>query len=191
MLSFETTHLLSKLRDMQPSFAVAIRDAKAQEYEEIGQMMAHVYSGLEGFPKQSEQPEYYKVLFHVGDLAQNPGTRLLVAASPENHILGAVVFIGEMQYYGSGGIAPKERDATGFRLLVVREEARGKGIGRRLTQECIERTRKMNIGQVILHTTKAMITAWRMYESMGFKRSDDLDFMQGELPVFGFRLMLT
>jgi hypothetical protein len=30
-----------------------------------------------------------------------------------------------------------------------------------------------------------------MYENLGFKRSEDLDFMQGELPVFGFRLSVT
>jgi hypothetical protein len=29
-----------------------------------------------------------------------------------------------------------------------------------------------------------------MYEALGFKRSPDLDFMQGELQVFGFRLGL-
>jgi hypothetical protein len=29
-----------------------------------------------------------------------------------------------------------------------------------------------------------------MYEKIGFKRAEDLDFMQGELPVFGFRLKL-
>jgi hypothetical protein len=43
---------------------------------------------------------------------------------------------------------------------------------------------------MIIHTTMAMQTAWRMYESMGFKRSEDLDFMQGDLPVYGFRLTL-
>ena len=43
---------------------------------------------------------------------------------------------------------------------------------------------------MIIHTTIAMQTAWKMYENMGFKRSDDLDFMQEALPVFGFRLLL-
>ena len=33
-------------------------------------------------------------------------------------------------------------------------------------------------------------TAWKMYEQLGFTRSEDLDFAQGELQVFGFRLML-
>jgi hypothetical protein len=43
---------------------------------------------------------------------------------------------------------------------------------------------------LIIHSTMAMQTAWKMYERLGFKRSEDLDFMQGELPVFGFRLLL-
>jgi hypothetical protein len=47
------------------------------------------------------------------------------------------------------------------------------------------------LSEVIIHSTKAMQIAWRMYESLGFKRSEDLDFMQGELPVFGFRLLLN
>ena len=36
-----------------------------------------------------------------------------------------------------------------------------------------------------------METAWRMYEKTGFVRSPDLDFKQGELEVFGFRLKLS
>ena len=35
-----------------------------------------------------------------------------------------------------------------------------------------------------------MQVAWQMYEKLGFKKSEDLDFMQGELPVFGFKLVL-
>lgn len=32
--------------------------------------------------------------------------------------------------------------------------------------------------------------AWKMYEKMGFKRSEDLDFMQGELAIYGFRFII-
>jgi hypothetical protein len=35
-----------------------------------------------------------------------------------------------------------------------------------------------------------MSIAWKMYEKIGFKRSEDLDFMQGDLSVFGFRFKL-
>jgi GNAT superfamily N-acetyltransferase len=84
----------------------------------------------------------------------------------------------------------REQNAAGFRLLFVDPLARGQGIGKLLTNECIRKAKDKKLSQVIIHTTMAMQTAWKMYENLGFKRSEDLDFMQGELPVFGFRLKL-
>ncbi|HMI07614.1 MAG TPA: GNAT family N-acetyltransferase [Flavobacterium sp.] len=95
-----------------------------------------------------------------------------------------------MQYYGSGGIATQAQNASGFRLLAVDLLARGYGIGKLLTNECIKKAKDKKHGQLIIHSTKSMQTAWKMYENLGFKRSEDLDFIQGELPVFGFRLFL-
>jgi ribosomal protein S18 acetylase RimI-like enzyme len=167
-----------------------IRNAKPGEFGEIGKLMVLVYSLLEGFPKESEQPDYYKMLANVGELTNKPETELLVAVSPDGKIAGCVVYFGDMQYYGSGGTATKERNAAGFRLLAVDPSARGRGIGKLLTLECIRKAKDKKLFQVIIHTTMAMQTAWKMYENLGFKRSEDLDFMQGELPVFGFRLSL-
>ena len=168
----------------------SIRNAKSKEFEEIGKLMVNVYSQLEGFPKQDEQPTYYLMLENIGDLTKKPETELLIAISEEGKIAGGVVYFSDMQYYGSGGTATKERNAAGFRLLAVDPSARRKGVGNLLTHECIRKTKEKNLSQVIIHSTKAMQTAWSMYESMGFKRSEDLDFLQGELPVFGFRLLL-
>lgn len=167
-----------------------VRNASPREYDEIGKLMIRVYSQLDGFPKEEEQPGYYRMLAHIGEQTQKPGTELLVAVTPDDKIAGAVVYFREMQYYGSGGTATGEKNASGFRLLAVSPEYRGKGIGKLLTVACISKTRYNNISQLIIHTTKAMQTAWAMYEKLGFKRSEDLDFLQGDLPVFGFRLML-
>jgi len=144
---------------------LTVRNAVPSEFEEIGKLMVRVYSQLEGFPKESEQPNYYQMLANIGALTCNPGTELLVAVSAEGKIAGGVVFIGDMQYYGSG-------------------------IGKLLTIECIAKAKEKKVRQMIIHTTMAMQTAWKMYEKLGFKRSEDLDFMQGELPVFGFRILL-
>jgi ribosomal protein S18 acetylase RimI-like enzyme len=95
-----------------------------------------------------------------------------------------------MKDYGSGGIATREENTSGFRLLAVDPASRGQGIGKLLTIECIRKAKGKKSDQVIIHTTMAMQTAWKMYENLGFRRSEDLDFMQGELPVFGFRLTL-
>ena len=167
-----------------------VRNAQPEEFTEIGNMMVEVYSQLEGFPKPSDQPNYYKMLANIGELTKNLGTELLVAVSSENEIVGGVVFFNDMKYYGSGGIATKEVNSAGFRLLAVSPSARGKGIGKLLTEECIRKAKEAKLRQVIIHSTKAMQIAWKMYENLSFKRSEDLDFMQGELPVFGFRLPL-
>lgn len=173
---------------MQQEFTV--RNASSEEFGEIGQMLVRVYSQLEGFPKETEQPEYYKMLANIGELTRKPETELLVAISGKGEIAGSVVYFSDMQYYGSGGTATQETNASGFRLLGVDPTFRGQGIGKLLTMECVRRAREKQNTQVIIHTTKAMQTAWKMYEAIGFKRSEDLDFMQGELPVFGFRFKL-
>jgi GNAT superfamily N-acetyltransferase len=167
-----------------------VRNAKPSEFAEIGQLMVQVYSNLEGFPKPAEQPGYYQLLAGVGDLTEKPKTEILVAVSEDDKVLGAVVYFGDMQYYGSGGIATEEKNAAGFRLLAVDAAARGLGLGKVLTRACIEKAKGENLSQMIIHTTKTMQTAWKMYEKIGFKRSEDLDFKQGELSVFGFRLIL-
>ena len=172
----------------RPGFT--IRNAVPSEFDSIGKLLIKVYAALEGFPKETEQPAYYHMLSNIGDLTYTPGTELLVAVTPDNKIAGAVVYFNQMKFYGSGGTATRERNAAGFRLLAVDPGMRGKGIGKLLSNECIRKAKTAGAGQVIIHTTAAMQTAWKMYEGLGFVRSEDLDFMQGELPVFGFRLAL-
>ncbi|MEO8516741.1 MAG: GNAT family N-acetyltransferase [Flavobacterium sp.] len=129
------------------------------------------------------------MLANIGELTKNQGTELLVAVSSNDDIAGGVVYFNDMQYYGSGGTATKELNASGFRLLAVDPSIRGAGIGKLLTNACIQKARAEE-HQLIIHTTMAMQTAWKMYENLGFQSAPDLDFMQGELPVFGFRLLL-
>jgi GNAT superfamily N-acetyltransferase len=168
----------------------SIRNARSTEFESIGKLMVDVYSALDGFPKPHEQPGYYKLLANVGELLSKAETELLIAVSDEGKIAGAVVYFGDIKHYGSGGIATQEKNTSGFRLLAVDPAKRGQGVGKLLINECIRKSKDKNLTQIIIHTTMAMQTAWKMYEQIGFKRSEDLDFMQGELPVFGFRLML-
>jgi ribosomal protein S18 acetylase RimI-like enzyme len=112
-------------------------------------------------------------------------------AEGEKRIAGTVVYVGNMRYYSPLGIAAGEQDGAGCRLLAVAPWAQGQGVGRQLTEECISQAKKQQKAQLILHSTQAMQVAWKMYEAMGFKRAEELDFLQGNLPVFGFRLPLA
>jgi ribosomal protein S18 acetylase RimI-like enzyme len=174
-----------------PDQTFVVREARPSEYEEIGRMMVSVYSILEGFPKPAQQPSYYHMLAHVGALARQPETELWIAVSPGNQVIGTVVFFGDVKYSGAGGSSAMEQDAAGFRLLAVHPDFRGLGIGKQLTRFCIQRSRELGRRKLIIHSTEAMRPAWTLYESLGFRRSSDLDFMQGDLPVLGFRLILS
>lgn len=170
---------------------LTIRDARDEEAEALGQLMVAVYGGLDGFPAPEEQPAYYQMLARIADFREKPQARVLVAVEDGGALLGGVVYFGDMAQYGSGGTATRETKASGIRLLAVDPARRGQGLGRALTQACIDLAKASGNTQVILHTTQAMRTAWGLYERMGFVRSEDLDFLQQGFPVFGFRLPLN
>ena len=169
---------------------IEIRNAKPEEFSTIGKLMVDVYSQLEGFPKKTEQPEYYKMLLNVGEFTEKGNTELIVAIADDNRVVGAVLFFGDLKNYGSGGSITKIKNASGFRLLAVDPNERGKGIGKKLSQECIKRATKHNHSQLFIHSTESMKVAWGMYERLGFLRYKEIDFIQGKLPVFGFKLDL-
>ncbi len=167
-----------------------IRDAKPDEFDGLGRLLIEVYSGLPGFPRPAEQPGYYAMLAAIQQFSEKPSVRVLVAVRTGGKLLGGVVYFGDMAHYGSGGTAPAQRHASGIRLLGVAPESRGLGVGKALTLACIALAREQGKQQVILHTTHAMPVAWALYERLGFRRSTDLDFLQDQLPICGFRLAL-
>ena len=172
------------------SAQLTIRDLHPTEFDALGRLMVEVYSNLDGFPKPADQPHYYDMLAGIGRFTEKPSTRVLVAFSPDEHLVGGAVYFGDMAQYGSGGIATSSKNASGIRLLGVDPKFRNSGAGKALARACIQLTRESGNSQVILHTTQAMKVAWALYEKLGFTRSEDLDFLQQSLPVFGFRLRL-
>jgi GNAT superfamily N-acetyltransferase len=176
--------------DPRPSTDVVIRPARPEELPMLGNLVADAYAALPGMPSPDEQPGYYAMVRDAPVRARAPGYRILAAVTPTGDLVGSADFIEEMAHYGSGGSAPKRADAAGIRLLAVAPTARGQGIGKALTRDCISRARALGRAAVVLHTTRAMETAWRMYEQLGFRRSPGLDFRQGALEVFGFELAL-
>ncbi len=172
------------------SRALRIGDLRPEDAAALGQLMVEVYSALEGFPSPEAQPAYYDLLRGIGRFTEKPGVRVLTAHTEAGALVGGVVYFADMAHYGSGGTATRERNASGIRLLGIDPRFRGLGAGKALTEACIDLARAAGHGQVILHTTQAMTQAWAMYERMGFRRSEDLDFLQQGFPVFGFRLAL-
>jgi ribosomal protein S18 acetylase RimI-like enzyme len=167
-----------------------IREIRKEEFPALGQLMVEVFSGLAGFPSPAEQPRYFEMLANIGLFTEKKDAKVLVALLDRNELVGGVVYFGDMCEYGSGGMATALQYTSGIRLLAVATQYRRLGAGKDLTNACIELAKKRGHSEVVLHTTQAMQVAWRMYEKLGFQRSMDLDFMQEDLPVLGFRLQL-
>ena len=78
------------------------------------------------------------------------------------------------------------------RLLAVAPAARGKGVARRLMDECLERARSTGAPALTLHTADIMAVAMRLYERMGFARAPELDIWPWPgILVKGYKIPLT
>jgi len=130
-------------------------------------------------------------LADVAARARNPAITVFEPAGDDDDApLGCVDFIADLGAYGAAAELAAHAGAAGIRLLAVAPAHRGAGLGRALTERCLDEARARGKPAVVLHTTRAMATAWRMYERLGFTRDFGIDFRQGALDVFGFHLRL-
>lgn len=71
---------------------------------------------------------------------------------------------------GCGGFRSLTGQVAELKLIFVRPEFRGHGLGRRIVRELLERARQAGYAVVRLEATTFMTSAIAMYESMGFER---------------------
>ena len=101
----------------------------------------------------------------VGAMASLAGTAEILVAEEGGEIVGAVAYCAQFSEPRADFFKP---EWAIVRLLVVRPEARGLGVGRALTEACMERARRDGAPLVALHTSPAMEVALAMYLRMGF-----------------------
>ena len=75
-------------------------------------------------------------------------------------------------------------DWSYIRLLGVDPDYRGLGIGKKLTQLCLEQAQQMGEQAIALHTSEFMIPARAMYERLGFRLVKELE------PIYNKRYWL-
>ena len=160
-----------------------IREAKQSEYSQLGELMVAVYSQLKDFPGPTEIPDYYNTLRNVGEYANSPKVKLFVAVSERGIIDGGLVYFGDMRYYGAGEDITKTQKSGAFRFLAVNPTTRGKGLGKLLIDACYTQARKEGYKHIVIHSTKFMMVAWKMYERMGFVRFPEIDFEKSGVQV--------
>ena len=97
-----------------------------------------------------------------------------VLDDPQGQVLakGGRIFIAEDEGEVVGCVALLPLDDGGFELakMTVAESARGKGLGRRLIQHCIDRATEAGAPRLYLETNSALAPALTLYAAMGFRR---------------------
>lgn len=171
--------------------SVTVRLAGEGDLEPARQVLRDAYAEYETwFPQANWKPYVADILDLEGRAAQSD----LIVAEDDPRIIGCVSFFppGAKTSYPSDAFSePWPAEWAAFRLLAVHPSARLRGVGKLLTDACIERARQARAPAVGLHTTAPMAIARAMYERMGFERAPRFDFRPGpEVLVEAYSLVL-
>ena len=151
---------------------IAIRDARPDECAAIDQLAVEAWQVLRpGY----DEAQWEGMIRAIGGMSKIGATgRLLVAAEGEK-LHGAVAYVPP------GASNPKmfPEGWPTMRMLVVRPESRGRKLGARLSEACIELARKDGAPCIGLHTSPIMKVALPMYLRRGFVKDADLDPIAG------------
>ncbi len=147
---------------------VTVRPVRPEEHAALGDLTVAAY---EAVPGETISPGYEDTL---RDVATRSGEAdVLVAVDAAGTLLGGVTYVR-----GTGRYAEFDRaEEAGIRMLAVSPDAQGRGIGRRLVQECIDRATAVGKARIVLHTTEAMTAAQSLYSSLGFERAPGRDLL--------------
>ena len=163
------------VRNARPADRDAIRDLTLSAYSEYAHVM---------------EPDSWAGLSAAVQAALSSSDPMeRIVADDDGTLIGSVLlYPASARAYGDLASAANDPE---LRLLAVAPEARGRGVGRALVDECVRRARLAGAAALGLHTSKSMATAMQLYERMGFERAPELDFQPpGAEVVWGYRLKL-
>jgi GNAT superfamily N-acetyltransferase len=168
----------------------AIRDARPIDR---GAILVVTLAAYEQYAAALTPPLWARYRQNIQATLGDVGTATQIVAEEES---GALV--GTVLLFPAGAVMPNPGGTAiplewpEVRLLAVAPAARGKGLARRLMEECIQRARAAGAPALTLHTADLMAVAMRLYERMGFTRAPELDIRPAPgILAKGYRLPLT
>ena len=167
---------------------VTIRDAEPADHSRAAELLSLAYT--EYLRLGDEEPGWIDyVANEVPDISSRSNDTLIVTEGDTGEMLGCVTYVAPNTSPVTRQGLPVEWAV--IRLLAVDPNARGLGLGRRLTEECISRARTDGASVVGLHTVVEMAIAQGLYERLGFVRDPRYDqWPGGNVKILAYRLDL-
>jgi ribosomal protein S18 acetylase RimI-like enzyme len=153
---------------------VEIRRLRAGEERDAGDVTALAYRSQA--EQASSNPDY---LDRIADVATRAQHALVLVAVADGRVIGSVTVELTGRIPGGHPRPPLAPGQAHVRMLGVHPDGQGRGIGRRLMEGAIDEARRAGKRRVTLETTETMRPAQHLYESMGFRRLEDLEFDDG------------
>lgn len=163
---------------------IQIREVLPGEYQDTGRLTQRAYAEY-ARPGDPLWDNYFGML---ADVAGRAIFATVLVAVTGGRIVGTATVELDRTIEGTGGLPPGQAN---LRLLAVDPRARGRGVGRRLVEACIQVARRTGKEVATLHTTEQMGAAQRIYRSLGFRRDPSRDVeLHPDLVLQAFRLPL-
>jgi GNAT superfamily N-acetyltransferase len=149
-----------------------IRNAREDEFLAVNEMAIETWQVLKPGYDPARWDDMLAVIGRMADLAAKGE---LIVAVDQTRIVGAVCYMPP--HTSNPEIFPEEWPTV--RMLVTHPAFQGKGIGRRLTEECIRRANRDRADGIALHTSPVMSVALPLYLRMGFVMDRELPSIAG------------
>jgi ribosomal protein S18 acetylase RimI-like enzyme len=160
---------------------VVVRPADRDELDAVGRLTLDAYAAS-GYIIASDP-----YAPHLLDAASRADDGELLVAEVDDRVVGTVTFCPEGSSF-SEVAGPGEGE---FRMLAVAPGARRRGAAEALVQACIDRSRELGYGAVVLSSLPAQTDAHRLYERLGFRRAPHRDWApRPGIDLIGFELEL-
>ena len=137
-----------------------IRNATMSDADTIDRLCVAAYEEFRPRVGEINWPRLRETLARTSELSREGE---LIVAEDSSGVLGVVLYV-----------PPGRAKHAWLRTLAVAPQQRGRGIGRRLTRECIDRARQDDAVAIELTTADMMTVALPMYQSMGFAKELEL-----------------
>jgi ribosomal protein S18 acetylase RimI-like enzyme len=162
---------------------VVIREAYARDLEAAGRVTQAAWREFQ----RPRDPAWIGYFERLGDAGARAERAVVLVALQGEVVVGTVTLELERTLEDAELPAHEAR----LRMLAVAPEWRGRGVGRKLVEACLERARAAGKTEMRLHTMDVMVPAAALYRSFGFERDTDSDFTPAPgVTALAYRLRL-